>query len=319
MRKLGIPTVRDRLAQQAILQVLNPIFNPTFSDSSFGFRPGKSAQQAIKQAQSFISQGLKYTVDIDLEAFFDTGNHDKMMQLLRNKIDDQRLLDIIRRYLNAGIMDQGVLVTSETGVPQGGPLSLLLSNVMLDVLDKELDRRGHRYARFADDCNVYVKSKRSAERVFESLVQFLEKQLKLKVNLTKSAADHAAKRKFLGISFLTRDSVTKVRLAKKSEERFKARIRELTNRNWDVSLATRIERINEYLRGWSAYFRVVETRSKWPELQGWLMRRLRACLLVQWKNPKTIYPSSSGQPGIHQLKSRCKAEERQQQEGLSHG
>lgn len=289
VRKLGIPTCRDRLVQQAILQVLTPILNPTFSEFSYGFRPGKSAQQAIKQAQGYIAQGFDYTVDIDLEAYFDKVNHDKLMQLLRERISDQRLLDTIRRYLNAGIMEGGVVVASETGVPQGGPLSPLLSNVMLDVLDKELDRRGHKYARFADDCNVYVKSKRSADRVFQSLIKFLEKQLKLKVNLTKSAADHADKRKFLGISFLTRDGKTKVRLAKKSEERFKARIRELTNRNWGISLAARIERINEYLRGWSAYFRVVETPSKWVTLQGWLMRRLRACILVRWKTPKTIW------------------------------
>ncbi len=295
VRKLGIPTVRDRLVQQAILQVINPIFDPAFSESSFGFRPGKSAQQAIKQAKGFIDTGSKFVVDIDLEAFFDRVNHDKLMHLLRSRIHDQRLLNIIRRFLNAGVMEHGTCVRNEDGVPQGGPLSPCLSNIMLDVLDKELERRGHRFVRFADDCNVYVKTRRAAERVFNSLVEYLEKQLKLRVNLMKSAADFANRRKFLGISFLTKQgSKTKVRLAKPSEERFKARIRELTNRHWGVSLETRISRINEYLRGWSAYFRVVETPSKWSDLQGWLMRRLRCCLLVQWKRPKTRWQKLKG-------------------------
>ncbi len=288
MRKLGIPTVRDRLVQQAILQVLIPIFDPTFSESSFGFRPGKSAQQAIAKAKGFVEAGYVYVVDIDLESFFDRVNHDKLIQLLRNRIKDQRLLNIIRRYLNAGIMDHGLCVRQESGVPQGGPLSPLLSNLMLDVLDKELERRGHRFVRFADDCNVYVKSRRASERAFEGIRKILEGRLKLKINQTKSAADFVNRRKFLGIKLQTNaGGNTRVRLAETSEERFKARIRELTNRNWGVSFEERIRRMNEYIRGWSAYFRVVETPTKWPRLQGWILRRLRCCQLVQWKRGKT--------------------------------
>lgn len=287
-RKLGIPTVCDRLVQQAILQVLTPIFDPTFSESSFGFRRGKSAQQAIGKAKGFVEEGFVYVVDIDLESFFDRVCHDKLMQLLRNRIRDQRLLNIIRRYLNVGIMDNGVCARLESGVPQGSPLSPLLSNLTLDVLDKELERRGHRFVRFADDCNVYVKSRRAAERVFESLRKILEGQLKLKVNQTKSAADFVNRRKFLGINLQTSRSLkTKVGLAKASEERFKARIRELTNRNWGISFEERIKRMNEFLRGWSAYFRVVETPSKWKLLQSWIFRRLRCCQLMQWKRGRT--------------------------------
>lgn len=287
-RKLGIPTTRDRLVQQAILHVLNPILDPTFSESSFGFRIGKSAQQAIRQAKGFVEKGYAYVVDIDLESFFDRVNHDKVMQLMRSRVQDQRLLDIIRRYLNAGIMEHGVCSRQQSGVPQGGPLSPLLSNLMLDVLDKELERRGHRFVRFADDCNVYVKTRRAAERVFEGLRKIIEGQLKLKINQTKSAADFVNRRKFLGIKLQTKiGGNTKIRLAETSEERFKARIRELTNRNWGISFEERIRRINEYVRGWSAYFRVVETPSKWKLLQSWILRRLRCCRLVQWKRGKT--------------------------------
>lgn len=234
-RLLGIPTALDRFIQQAILLVLTPIYEPTFSDHSYGFRPNRNTRQAIKKAKQYINEGRNIVVDIDLEKFFDRVNHDKLMGLIRQKISDKRLDKLIVRYLKAGIMLNGCYVVTEDGVPQGGPLSPLLANIMLNELDKELTERGHRFARYADDCNLYVKSKRAGERVMTSVTQFLEKQLKLKVNATKSAVAQPWERKFLGFSFTEKEEVL-VRIAPGSIKRFKARIRQLTSRNWGISL-----------------------------------------------------------------------------------
>lgn len=286
IRLLGIPTVLDRLIQQALLQVLTPIFDPKFSPLSYGFRRGYSAHQAVKQAQNFISQGFRFVVDMDLEKFFDRVNHDILMSKLAKKIGDKRILKLIRRYLQAGIMVNGVCIASEEGTPQGGPLSPLLANIMLDDLDKELLKRGHRFVRYADDCNIYVKSRRAGERVLEGVKEFVEKRLKLKVNMEKSAVDRPWKRKFLGFSF-TNNRVPRLRLASKTVKRFKDKVRELTSRSRSQSMENRIQSLNAYLQGWSGYFRLADTRSVFQSLDEWTRRRLRMCLLKQWKKPKT--------------------------------
>lgn len=286
IRLLGIPTVLDRLVQQALLQVLTPIFDPAFSPLSFGFRPGRSAHDAVKTACLFIRQGFRYVVDMDLEKFFDRVNHDILMAKLARTISDKRVLRLIRRYLQAGILVNGCKVASEEGTPQGGPLSPLLANIMLDDLDKELRKRGHRFVRYADDCNIYVKTKRSGERVLESVKEFVEKRLKLKVNEEKSAVDRPWKRKFLGFSFTTHKE-SRLRLAPKTVKRFKDKIRELTSRRRSQSMQARIQKLNEYLKGWSGYFRIAETSSSFKALDEWIRRRLRMCLLKHWKKPKT--------------------------------
>jgi RNA-directed DNA polymerase len=286
MRLLGIPTVLDRLIQQALLQVLTSIFDPKFSPLSYGFRRGHSAQQAVKQSQRFISQGFQFVVDMDLEKFFDRVNHDILMSKLAKRIEDKRILRLIRRYLQAGIMVNGIRVASEEGTPQGGPLSPLLANIILDDLDKELMKRGHRFVRYADDCNIYVQSRRAGERVLHSVTQFVEKRLKLKVNMEKSAVDRPWKRKFLGFSF-TSNKEPRLRLAPKTVKRFKDKVRELTCRRKSQSLENRIHALNVYLQGWSGYFRVADTRSVFQSLDQWTRRRLRMCLLKQWKKPKT--------------------------------
>ena len=285
-RMLGIPAVLDRLIQQALLQVLTPIFDPEFSPYSYGFRPGYSAHQAVKQAQSYIAQGYRWVVDLDLAQFFDRVNHDMLMARVARKVKDKRVLRLIRRYLEAGVMCNGVCVTTDEGVPQGGPLSPLLANIMLDDLDKELMRRGHRFARYADDCNVYVRSRRAGERVMESVRRFVEGRLKLRVNVEKSAVDRPWKRKFLGFSF-TWHQRPKIRVAPKSLKRFKDKVRELTKRSRGQSMAQRLERLNAYLRGWAGYYRHAETRSVFAELDERIRRRLRMCLLKQWKKPRT--------------------------------
>lgn len=286
VRLLGIPTVLDRLIQQAIQQALTPIFDPEFSPYSYGFRPGYSAHDAVRQARNYIAQGHRFVVDMDLAKFFDRVNHDMLMARVARKVKDKRLLKLIRRYLQAGVMMNGVCVTTEEGVPQGGPLSPLLANIMLDDLDKELTKRGHRFVRYADDCNVYVRSSRAGERVMESITEFVEKRLKLKVNRDKSAVDRPWKRKFLGFSF-TWHKQPKIRVAPKSLKRFKDKVRILTKRNRGQSMAARLEALNAYLRGWSGYYRRAETRSVFADLDEWIRRRLRMCLLKQWKKPKT--------------------------------
>lgn len=286
VRLLGIPTVLDRLLQQALLQVLTPIFDPIFSPQSYGFRPGRKAQDAIRQAQSYIREGYRVVVDMDLEKFFDRVNHDILMAKVAKKVKDKRVLRLIRRYLQAGVMINGCRVATDEGTPQGGPLSPLLANIMLDDLDKELSNRGHRFVRYADDCNIYVKTKRAGERVLESVTRYVEGRLKLRVNREKSAVDRPWKRKFLGFSF-TSHRDPKLRLAEKTVKRFKQKIRKLTCRSRSHSLEFRIQQLNEYLNGWSGYFRIADTRSVFQSLDEWLRRRLRMCLLKQWKKPQT--------------------------------
>ncbi|TLN00088.1 group II intron reverse transcriptase/maturase [bacterium] len=286
VRMLGVPTVWDRLIQQAILQILTPIIDPDFSPSSYGFRPGRSAQSAVKQARQYIKDGYRWVVDLDLEKFFDKVNHDILMSRLARKIGDKTILSLIRRYLQAGVMNNGCCIATEEGTPQGGPLSPLLANIMLDELDWELAHRGHKFARYADDCNIYVKSRRAGERVMESVKRFVEERLKLRVNLQKSAVDRPWRRKFLGFSF-SFNKEPKIRVAPISLERFKGKVRELTCRSNGQSMAKRLEKLNTYLIGWVGYFQLADTRSIFYHLDEWVRRRLRMCLLKHWKKPKT--------------------------------
>ena len=289
VRLLGIPTVVDRLIQQAINQVINPIFDREFSNSSYGFRPGRSCHMALIQAQKHINEGYRYVVDMDLEKFFDNVNHDLLMHLVSKKIEDKRVLKLVRRYLNSGIMVKGMLVKSEDGAPQGGPLSPLLSNILLDELDKELERRGHRFCRYADDCNVYVKSKRAGERVLKSTTKFLEQKLKLKVNTEKSAVSSPTKRKFLGYSFYYGKGGIKFRVHDKSYERLKEKIKDITNRNVSMNFNHRIKKLNEIIIGWVNYFKLADMKRKLEDLDQWIRRRLRACVWKTWKKIKTRF------------------------------
>jgi RNA-directed DNA polymerase len=282
-RKLGIPCVVDRFIQQAILQILQQKWDCTFSDSSFGFRPGRSAHQAVAQAQSFLNEGYAWVVDIDLEKFFDRVNHDKLMSALAQRIADKRVLKLIRSFLNAGIMENGLVSIPEEGTPQGGPLSPFLSNVVLDELDKELESRGHKFVRYADDCNVYVRSKRAGERVMESVSVFITRKLKLKVNEAKSAVAEPHERKFLGFSFTTGRNPGRRKIAPQSLERFRARVRQITNRNHSKSLEVRIKVLSSYLSGWRGYFGFCQTPSVLRDLDSWIRRRLRCVLWKQWK------------------------------------
>jgi RNA-directed DNA polymerase len=282
MRQLGIPTALDRFIQQAMLQVLQKYWDKTFSESSFGFRPGRSAHQAIRQAQKYVGSGLQYVVDIDLEKFFDRVNHDVLMGLIAKRTKDKRVLKTIRAYLNAGIMEDGLVQARDEGTPQGGPLSPILSNVMLDVLDKELERRGHKFVRYADDNNIYVASERAGKRVMQSITSFLTRRLRLKVNTEKSAVDKPQKRKFLGFSF-TNGTVPRRRIAPQALSRMKKKVRELTRKTKGQSLEQVAEQLQRYLTGWRGYFSFCETPSILVKLDQWIRRRLRRLIWKQWK------------------------------------
>ena len=306
-RQLGIPTTLDRIIEQAILQVLEPIYDPDFSESSYGFRPGRSAHQALKQAEKYVAEGYDYVVDLDLAQFFDRVNHDLLMSYLAQDIEDKRLLRIIRRYLEAGMLQNGGKVARIEGVPQGGPLSPLLSNIILDRLDKELECRGHKFCRYADDCNIYVRSQVAGERVMASVKQFIEKRLHLKVNEAKSAVARVWERKFLGYSFRYdgRLKVAEVSLAK-----FKDRIRELTKRNRGRKLEQVIKETNIYLNGWISYFRHAANMSMFKELDSWIRRKLRCYRLRQCKRGKGMITylmslgASKQQAGRHSYSSK---------------
>lgn len=282
MRKLSIPTVVDRFIQQAVLQVLQQRWDPTFSDHSYGFRPGRSAHQAVTKAQQYIAEGNGIVVDIDLEKFFDRVNHDRLMAAVAKRIADKRMLRLIRAFLNAGVMENGLVSAVDEGTPQGGPLSPLLSNIVLDELDRELERRGHRFVRYADDCNIYVRSWRAGERLMESITRFISKKLKLKVNSEKSAVARPQQRKFLGFSF-TGGRSSRRRLAPKAIQRFKQRVRELTRRTRGVKIDTMVAQLTPYLRGWKTYFGYCQTPSVLVELEQWYRRRLRSVIWKQWK------------------------------------
>jgi group II intron reverse transcriptase/maturase len=289
-RELGIPTTTDRLIQQAILQVLTPVFDPTFSESSYGFRPQRSAHQAVRKAKEYINAGYTTVVDLDLEKFFDTVNHDRLMHKLSKTIEDKRLLKLIRRYLQAGIMNNGVCIRTTVGTPQGGPLSPLLANIVLDELDKELEKRGHRFCRYADDCNIYVKTPRAGQRVMQSLTRFIGDKLELKVNQEKSAVDRPTRRKFLSFSFYWSKAGAQICIAPKAKKRLKDKIRALTSRRQkDFPLQERIDSINQYLRGWIGYFALAEAQSFLGATDATLKRRLRMCIWKRWHRIRTRY------------------------------
>ncbi len=283
VRKLGIPTVLDRMIQQAVLQVLQGRWDRTFSEHSFGFRPGRSAHQAVTRAQEFVAAGNQWVVDIDLEKFFDRVNHDLLMSRVARRVSDKRLLKLLRAFLNAGVMENGLVGPTDEGTPQGGPLSPLLSNLVLDDLDKELERRGHRFVRYADDCNIYVRSKRSGERVMKSITEFLTRRLKLRVNGEKSAVARPRERKFLGFSF-TNHPQPKRRIAAKALARFKERVRELTRRTSGRSIGRMVAVLSSYLLGWRGYFGFCETPSVFGQLDSWIQRRLRSVIWKQWRH-----------------------------------
>ena len=288
-RLLGIPTVLDRMIQQGIAQELTKIHDPSFSKNSFGFRPNRSAQDAIKKSKEYINEGNKWVVDMDLEKFFDKVNHDILMERLSRKIKDKRVLKLIRKYLESGIMINGLRINNEEGTPQGGPLSPLLSNIMLDEVDKELEKRGHKFCRYADDCNIYVKSKKAGNRVLKSMTYLLENKLKLKVNKEKSKVDLVTRRKFLGYSFYFAKGGVEIRIHEKSYERFKTKVREITNRNTGISMEMRLKKLNEVTMGWLNYFAVAKAKSRIIELEQWIRRRLRTCIWKQWKRVRTRY------------------------------
>src|SRR4029453_4017421 len=282
IRQLGIPTVLDRFIQQMVMQVLQRRGDETFSEHSYGFRPGRSAHQAVSKAQQYIAEGYGWVVDLDLEKFFDRVNHDKLMAKLAQRISDKRLLKLIRAFLRAGVMEGGLVGRGDEGTPQGGPLSPLLSNIVLDELDQELEQRGHRFVRYADDCNIYVRTPRAGERVMESISDFITRKLKLKVNGAKSAVDRPSKRKFLGFSF-TWGREIKRRIAPKAIQRCKQRIRELTRRTQGIGIETMVDQLATYLRGWRGYFGQCQTPSVLLELEQWTRRRLRSVIWKQWK------------------------------------
>jgi len=288
-RQLGIPTVLDRFIQQALLQVLQPVFDPGFSEHSHGFRPGRRAHDAVLNAQSYVQSGRRVVVDVDLEKFFDQVNHDILMDRVSRKIDDKSVLRLVRRYLEAGIMAEGVVTERHEGTPQGGPLSPLLANILLDEVDKELERRGHKFARYADDLNVYVGSKRAGERVMHLLRRLFDR-LHLKVNESKSAVAPVTERQFLGFSFwYSKGKVVRRRISPKARKRFKQQVRQLTRRNCGKSMEQVSKRLRSYLLGWLGYYRLTETPGILRDLDQWIRHRLRQIQLKQWKRGTTIY------------------------------
>jgi RNA-directed DNA polymerase len=286
MRTLGIPTVIDRLIQQALLQIMQPHLDATFLEASYGFRPKRSAQQAVEKAREYIAAGYDWVVDLDLEKFFDRVNHDVLMARVARRIEDKRILRLIRRYLQAGMMDEGVVSARTEGTPQGGPLSPLLSNLLLDEFDRELEARGHQFVRYADDCNIYVRSQKAGERVLASAERFLAERLRLKINREKSAVARPWKRKFLGYTVLP-GRTAKLKVAPESEERFKEKLREVFRVGRGRSLGRLIEELSPKLRGWVNYFRRAEVRRAFETLDEWVRRKLRVVLWRQWKRPKT--------------------------------
>src|SRR5467141_1365253 len=288
VRKLGIPCVLDRFVQQAVLQVLQKRWDPTFSEHSHGFRPGHSARQAVREAQQYIAEGHGWVVDLDLEKFFDRVNHDRLLAAVAERVADKRMLKLIRASLKAGVMEDGLVSPVDEGTPQGGPLSPLLSNLVLDELDRELERRGHHFVRYADDCNIYVGSERAGQRVMESVTHFITHRLKLKVNQAKSAVARPGQRKFLGFSF-TSERKPRRRIAPKAIARFKERIREQTHRTRGISLSQMVKEIATYLRGWLGYFGDCQTPSVLQRLESWLRRRLRSVVWKQWKRGRTRF------------------------------
>lgn len=282
-RQLGIPTVTDRVIQQAIAQVLTPIFDPSFSKNSFGFRPNRSGQQAVMQVRDIIKEGCRFAVDVDLSKFFDRVNHDLLMTLLGRKVSDKRLLNLISRYLRAGFVDNQFYGESREGVPQGGPLSPLLANIMLDPLDKELEKRGHKFARYADDFTILVKSQRAGERVLRSISQYLQHRLKLKVNTTKSHVVKTSQSQFLGFTFKS----GRIQPSPKSLLKFKQQVRRLTNRNWGVSMKYQLFKTSQFIRGWINYFGIANCYQLCVDLDNWIRRRVRMAYWRQWHKPRT--------------------------------
>ena len=309
-RELGIPTVTDRLIQQALLQVLQPMIDPTFSDSSYGFRPGRNAHGAVLQAQRYVQEGYEVVVDVDLEKFFDRVNHDILMERLSRRVSDKRVLRLIRRYLEAGIMDGGVVMERHEGTPQGGPLSPLLANVLLDEVDRELENRGHRFARYADDCNVYVRSQKAGERVLKGMRKLYDK-LHLKVNEAKTEVGTAYGRKFLGYSlWAASGKEVKRAVSKQAMKTFKDRIRWKTRRSRGRSIEEVIRELRSYLLGWKAYFGMAQTTRKFRELDEWLRHRLRAMQLKHWRRGRTMYKELRKQGATHEQAAKVAANAR---------
>lgn len=286
VRLLGIPTVLDRLIQQALLQVLQPEFETGFSEHSYGFRPGRNAWQAVQRAQGYIREGRRWVVDLDLEKFFDRVNHDILMSRVARKVGDERILKLIRRYLEAGMMADGIATARTEGTPQGGPLSPLLSNILLTDLDRELERRGHRFCRYADDCNVYVGSEKAGQRAMAAITDYLERRLKLRVNREKSAVARPWHRKFLGYSF-TWHKLVRLKIAEGSIDRLRDKVRDIVVGNASRNLGAAIDELNPVLRGWMSYFRLTEAQRVLQDLDGWVRRKLRCLLWRQWKHPTT--------------------------------
>jgi group II intron reverse transcriptase/maturase len=286
-RELGVPTVLDRLIQQAIAQALVPVFDPHFSEQSYGFRPGRSAQEAVQRARGYISASSEWVVDVDLERFFDRVQHDALMARVARKVADKRLLRLIRRYVEAGVMVNGVKQPNQEGTPQGSPLSPLLANIMLDDLDRELERRGHHFIRYADDIRIHVKSERAGQRVLAGVTEFIEKRLKLKVNKGKSSVKPATKAVALGFGFYyQQNGRIGIRVAPKALRQMRERIRRLTGRSWRIAMPERVKRLNRYIAGWCAYFARAETVTTFENADSWLRRRLRQVRWVEWKRPR---------------------------------